>query len=295
MNQNKKYSSKVLLFGEYTILHGSKALAMPFEKYAGSWTYEKGHSSQIEIHKLKNYLLKIYREGKLEGFDFDELEYQLSKHLAFESNIPQGYGLGSSGSVSAAVYDAFCKKDELVSITDLKNTLANIESCYHGSSSGTDPLVSYLGQPILMHSKEKIELLDGVNESINKNLYLIDTGIKRSTAPLVASYLEMRRESEAFLSDMQAIAEINDQIIDAYLADDKEKFDRQIRNLSKAQFQTLKMLIPKDLHELWAEGLESGEYSMKLNGAGGGGFLMVYCHRRELSNSFSDFDLIKLH
>ena len=266
---------------------------MPFEKYSGSWIYQQGHPSQLEIQKLKNYLLKIYQEGKLDGFDFDELEYQLSKHLAFESNIPQGYGLGSSGSVSAAVFDAFYKKDDLISTTELKNRLAHIESCYHGSSSGTDPLVSYLGQPILMHSKEKIELLDGVNESINKNLYLIDTGIQRSTAPLVAAYLEMRRESEAFLSDMQTIAEFNDFIIDAYLADDKEKFDACLRALSHAQYHNLKMLIPKDLQKLWLDGIESGAYSMKLNGAGGGGFLMVYGHRQKI-NKLNGYELINI-
>lgn len=260
------------------MLHGSKALAMPFSKYAGKWIYEKTHSSRAEIQKLKQYLLTIYRQGKIDQFNFDELERQISKGIAFESNIPQGYGVGSSGSVTAAVYDAFYNHNDQISIQELKTTLGLIESCYHGSSSGVDPLVSFLSQPILIHNKNKVELLDGINENINESLFLIDTSIQRSTAPLVEAYLNTRKENEQFLMEMQEIAAINDELIDRYLIDDKVTFTSKIKELSQAQFKTMNMMIPSKYRALWKYGLESGEYSMKINGAGGGGFLMLIKH-----------------
>ncbi|MFT6333702.1 MAG: mevalonate kinase [Saprospiraceae bacterium] len=278
MKQNKKYKSKILLFGEYTVLHGSKALAMPFSKFAGEWIYDKSHKSRQEIQRLKQYLLTIYRSGKIDNFDFDELERLTSKGLAFESNIPQGYGVGSSGSVTAAVYDLLFKHNERVSINELKSTLGLIESCYHGSSSGVDPLVSYLSQPILIHNKQTVELLDSVNLEINKSLFLIDTSIQRSTAPLVEAYLATRRESEKFLMEMQDIAAINDELIDSYLLDDRELFTLKMKELSRAQYKTMSMMIPDKFKEMWKSGIESGQYSMKLNGAGGGGFLMLMKH-----------------
>lgn len=291
LKKEKKYSSKILLFGEYTVLHGSKALAMPFSRFSGRWIYDKIHKSRSEINKLKQYLLGVYRSGGLVHFDFDQLEREISNGLAFESNIPQGYGAGSSGSVTAAIYDRFYDHEEFVSVYDLKSTLGLIESCYHGASSGIDPLVSYLSQPILLHNKEKIELLDHVNEDINRSIYLVDTGIKRSTAPLVEAYLETRRESEQFLNEMQDIAVINDEIIYAYLLDDIKLFTTKMKELSNAQFKTMKMMIPRDFHQMWKEGLESGRYSMKLNGAGGGGFLMVVKHQFD---TLVDHDLISI-
>jgi mevalonate kinase len=278
LKQNKKYKSKILLFGEYTVLHGSKALAMPFSKFSGEWIYDKSHTSRQEIQRLKQYLLTIYRAGKIDNFDFDELERLTSKGLAFESNIPQGYGVGSSGSVTAAVYDLLFKHNERVSINELKSTLGLIESCYHGSSSGVDPLVSYLGQPILIHNKHKVELLDSINHGINESLFLIDTSIKRSTAPLVEAYLATRRESEKFLMEMQDIAVINDELIDCYLLDNRVLFTSKMKELSQAQYNTMSMMIPDQFKEMWKLGLETGHYSMKLNGAGGGGFLMVMKH-----------------
>ncbi len=273
------------------MLHGSKALAMPFSKYSGQWIYDKAHSSRSEINKLKQYLLSIHTKGEIDGFDFDELERQISKGLAYESNIPQGYGVGSSGSVTAAVYDAFYKHDDFSSVQELKSKLGLIESCYHGSSSGIDPLVSYLSQPILLHSKDKVELLDYLNKEINEKFYLIDTGIKRSTAPLVQAYLATRRESEKFLLEVQEIAVLNDELIDAYLSKDVAIFTSKVKELSKAQYKTMSMMIPDSYKSMWKKGLESGSYSMKLNGAGGGGFLMVMKHDSE---SLADVDLIPI-
>ena len=263
------------------MLHGSKALAMPFSKFAGKWIYDKSHKSRQEIQRLKQYLLTIYRSGKIDNFDFGALERLTAKGLAFDSNIPQGYGVGSSGSVTAAVYDLFYKHSERVSVNELKSTLGLIESCYHGSSSGIDPLVSYLSQPILIHNKQTVELLDSANQELNKVLFLIDTSIQRSTAPLVEAYLATRRESEQFLMEMQDIAAINDELIDSYLLDDGELFTAKIKELSRAQYKTMSMMIPDQYKEVWKLGLESEQYSVKLNGAGGGGFLMVMKHNSE--------------
>jgi len=80
----------------------------------------------------------------------------LNEGLAFESNIPIGFGLGSSGALSAGVYDSFClaKANDNLELT--KKHLAQIESYFHGSSSGTDPLVSFLQQGVYIESKTNI-------------------------------------------------------------------------------------------------------------------------------------------
>lgn len=281
MEIGKKYNSKVLLFGEYTVLNGTKALAIPFDKFSGSWVYEKNHSSEVEIQKLKQYLLKLYYDGKLDNFDFDELEYQIAKGLTFHSSIPQGYGLGSSASVTAAIFDGFRKEKELLSLNELRKNLGLIESCYHGSSSGLDPLVSYLNQPVLIHDADNVELIDGQNQNIDASLYLLDTKMPRRTAPLVEAYLQTFKKSEEFRNRIDEISEINNQLIDDYLLDNSNSFINNFQKLSWAQYNYLSILIPPRIRDLWKKGHTSCSFDMKICGAGGGGFmmLMMYDHK----------------
>lgn len=275
MELDKKYNSKVLLFGEYTVLNGTKALAVPFEKYSGSWIYEKNHPSASEIQKLKQYLLKVYYEGKLENFDFDNLEYQIAKGLAFDSTIPQGYGMGSSASVTAAIFDGFRKENDRLTLNELRKNLGLIESCYHGSSSGLDPLVCFLNQPVLIHDADHVELIDQKNKNIDTSLYLLDTKMPRKTAPLVEAYLKTFNESEVFRKRIDEISDINESLIESYLIDNVSSFINNFQKLSWAQYNYLSILIPDKYRGLWKKGHATCSFDMKICGAGGGGFLML--------------------
>src|SRR5690606_10766092 len=93
----------------------------------------------------------------------------------FEMNTPVGYGAGSSGVLTAIVYDQYRKDSNEINITDLKKRLALIESFFHGESSGLDPLVSYLNKPILVKSGQVKVVEDALNIEDWK-IYLIDSG-----------------------------------------------------------------------------------------------------------------------
>ncbi len=284
MRKEKKYNSKILLFGEYTVLNGTKALAIPFEKFYGAWTYEKHHRSAPEIQRLKQYLLKVYYEGKLENFDFDDLEYQIAKGLAFDSSIPQGYGLGSSASVTAAIFDRFRKENELLTLNELRKVLGQIESCYHGSSSGLDPLVSFLNQPVLIHDADNVELIDEQNLNINVSLYLLDTKMPRRTAPLVKAYLKTFDKSEEFRKRIDEISEINNHLIDDYLSNNTGSFINNFQKLSWAHYNYLSILIPDAYRTIWKKGHETCSFDMKICGAGGGGFLMFMIYDKTVAD-----------
>jgi mevalonate kinase len=283
MEIGKKYNSKVLLFGEYTVLNGTKALAIPFSTFYGNWIHEKNHPSALEIQKLKQYLLKLYYDGNFDNFDFDDLEYHIANGLAFDSSIPQGYGLGSSASVTAAIFDGFRKEKELLSLNELRKVLGQIESCYHGSSSGLDPLVCFLNQPVLIHDADKVELIDEQNPDIDVSLFLIDTQMPRRTAPLVEAYLKTFAKSEAFRKRIDEISAINEQLIDEYLTNDTPSFINSFQKLSWAQYNYLAMLIPNKYQEIWKKGHSSCSFDMKICGAGGGGFLMLMMYDEKVA------------
>ena len=45
----QKYFAKLLLIGEYTIIQGGDALAMPFRRYFGNWIWDMDHPAEMKL------------------------------------------------------------------------------------------------------------------------------------------------------------------------------------------------------------------------------------------------------
>ena len=126
----------------------------------------------------------------------------IEKGIFFDSSIPQGFGVGSSGALVAAVYDTYCT-NKIVSSSDipnksilkLKNIFGQLESYFHGTSSGLDPLICYLNLPILIKSKENLGTV-GIPSTVNGKgaIFLMNTGETGETQPLVQHFLERCKE-----------------------------------------------------------------------------------------------------
>ena len=68
-------------------------------------------------------------------------------------------------------------------MVDLRNIFSQMESFFHGKSSGLDPLNSYLSIPILIESKNKIDVTGIPIEKVNGEgaIFLLDSGQMGST------------------------------------------------------------------------------------------------------------------
>jgi len=161
------FYSKILLFGEYGIIKDSKGLSIPYSFYNGALKMNDNNSdvalkSNQNLKSFVSYLKQI--DSQVASFDFDKLQSDVDAGMYFDSSIPQGYGVGSSGALVAAIYDkyAYDKITVLENLTrekllKLKLVFSEMESFFHGKSSGLDPLNSYLSIPILINSKDNIE------------------------------------------------------------------------------------------------------------------------------------------
>ena len=134
------YNAKILLFGEHTVIKGSQALAMPINDYYGQWKYA---TNKAEFKKLQ-YDLPIFqryleKQGLNQRINIAEFTFALQQGLYFDANIPTGYGVGSSGALCAAILDKFGKNNKALSLLELKQVFAQMESYFHGASSGTEP------------------------------------------------------------------------------------------------------------------------------------------------------------
>ena len=163
------FYSKILLFGEYGIIEDSKGLSIPYNFYKGALKSDENPTdeakkSNLNLVKFVAYLKQLQTEQPvLVTFNIELLQNDVNNGMYFDSSIPQGYGVGSSGALVAAIYDKYASNKITVlenltreKLLQLKAIFSNMESFFHGKSSGLDPLNSYLSLPILINSKDNI-------------------------------------------------------------------------------------------------------------------------------------------
>jgi len=282
------FYSKILLFGEYGIIKNSKGLSIPYNFYKGGLKlgdlkidFVKESNEQLSI--FRDYLLKI--NNSVVYFNFKKMNDDLLKGMYFDSTIPQGYGVGSSGALVAAFYDRYAKnritvlenltKDKIII---LKNIFSKMESHFHGKSSGLDPLNSYLSLPILIHSKNQIETTGiPLQSSTGKGaVFLLDSGKSSETAPMVDIFFKSMENKNYSKIIRKDFIRITDSCVDNFLEGDFKSLFLDIKNLSKFVLENFKPMIPKDFHNIWAKGIESNDYFLKLCGSGGGGYILGF-------------------
>ncbi len=272
MIRNRIYPAKILLFGEYTIIEGSDALAIPIGQFSGMWSSDSG--SSFDLAPFKNYLYDLQKSSKLKfQIDIASFDYYIQNGLNFQSDIPVGYGLGSSGALSAAVYDTFAIQKE-TDLNSLKAIFAQLESFFHGSSSGIDPLICYINQAVHINQNDIfIEPIPKLAQD-NYQLFLYNTQQKRKTDALVNWFVEQCRNT-----NYQNLihAELLPLVAESIATIRNKEFHllfESFHQISHFQLRYFQPMIPKTIKSIWLEGLSSNLFKLKLCGAGGGGFFL---------------------
>jgi mevalonate kinase len=286
MSASKSFYSKIFLFGEYSIIKNSWALSIPYSLFEGKLTFRRDNSVMIdpELKAFSLYLKKNLDDNQLScNFDITSFEFDISQGLFFDSTIPQGYGVGSSGALVAAIFDRYStdhfqgnlKED----IFKLKNIFAQMESHFHGTSSGLDPLISYLNSPLLIKNKSDLDLVQMPTfKKGNGGIFLINTKRSRKTEPLVNLFLEKCSNASFDQLCERELAPITNECIKDFLNNDLNSLEHNFKRLSKFQFENFTAMIPKLYRDEWLKGIETNQFYFKLCGAGGGGFLMGITH-----------------
>ena len=298
------FYSKILLFGEYGIIKDSKGLSIPYNFYNGALKKDKNITdaaltSNENLKALLDYLENI--DSELVSFDIKTLKKDVQEGMYFDSSIPQGYGVGSSGALVAAIYDRYAQDKITVlenltreKLLRLKDIFSAMESFFHGKSSGLDPLNSYLSIPILINSKDNIEATGIPSQKCEGKgaVFLLDSGIIGETAPMVGLFMEnMKQEGFRKMLKDQFIKH-TDACVDDFLNGDIKSLFKNTKQLSKVVLNHFKPMIPQQFHDLWKKGIETNEYYLKLCGSGGGGYILGFTEDIEIAQqSLSEYKL----
>lgn len=279
MSHKKAFYSKILLFGEYSVIKNSMALSIPYSLFEGRLTFrsdsrELSTGIDPELKAFCQYLKSLKAKGELD-FDTTSFEFDIGQGLYFNSTIPQGFGAGSSGALCASIYERYTAQETNISLEELKTRFALMESHFHGSSSGMDPLISYMAKPILRSSDGGLRTvnLPSLEES-KGGIFILNTGRARRTEPLVNLFLEKCNAHHFEQLCYDVLTPLTNDCIRLFLEGEKSGLYDAFIRLSQFQFDHFNPMIPKLYRDIWSAGLEHHKFSLKLCGAGGGGFLL---------------------
>ena len=282
------FYSKILLFGEYGIIKDSKGLSIPYNFYNGALKITDVNTpfakdSNAKLFKFYNYLKNL--NSSIVNFNLDKFHSDLKLGMYFDSSIPEGYGVGSSGALVAAVYDYYATNKITVlenlnreKLLKLKDIFSTMESFFHGKSSGLDPLNSYLSIPILINSKKDIKVTGIPSQQRDGEgaVFLLDSGEVSTTAPMINIFMEkMKKDGFRKMLNNQFIKYTNSCVED-FLNGDLSSLFQNTKKLSKVVFDNFKPMIPNKYHSLWKKGIDNDSYFLKLCGSGGGGYILGF-------------------
>ncbi|PKP21457.1 MAG: mevalonate kinase [Bacteroidetes bacterium HGW-Bacteroidetes-22] len=294
MTKSEHFYAKILLFGEYGVILGSQALSIPYTHFAGELSF-------ITDDKYTDYNAALNSNENLKGFaaylrnkrdlmsltktDIIRMEKELADGLYFESSIPQGYGVGSSGALVAAFYARYAgarvKASASISqkdILNLKSIFSEMESFFHGKSSGIDPLNAYLQYPLHMKGRTDITLVGIPRHKFEEDgaIFLIDTGSAGKTDTGVTRFLNLCENSDYINHMQQEYLPLINSAISTLIGGRHQEFFRATAALSAFQLNHFHEMIPEAFIPAWKQGLETGDYHLKLCGSGGGGFILGF-------------------
>lgn len=269
---SRTFPAKLLLFGEYTVLTGSQALAVPLTRWKGIWdqgpatttvdSFFTAYIQWLETHQL--ITLKA-RERMLE---------ENKAGWRYTADIPIGYGLGSSGAFVAALHERYLKQEDAPP-EKIREMLADMEGYFHGSSSGMDPMVSLSQQAVHKDDQGIFHARTDPGWPVGYGVYLLDSGHDRATGPLVHQYKEFLRDEAWHRILFRELMPMVDHAIHFYLMGTSQMLEECLAIISRIQRECFEFLIPETIRHQWDRLVSIPGVYVKLCGAGGGGYFLV--------------------
>jgi D-glycero-alpha-D-manno-heptose-7-phosphate kinase len=202
------------------------------------------------------------------------------------ADIPGGTGLGSSSSFSVALINALYAHRR---IFVPKETLAS-EACMLEIERLGEPIgkqdqyaAAYGGVNLIefeLHggvSVQPLVLQPAILSELEGNLMLFYTGTQRDAREVLSQQVMAIESDDVVVGRVQQMVELAYEMRDLLLAGDLDAFGLALHRGWEIKRSISAQISTSAIDDLYAQARNAGALGGKLAGAGGGGFLLLYC------------------
>ncbi len=250
----------------------------------------------ITVKKRFDQKLRIgyTRTEMVDGLD--EIQHELIRESLRKTGITQGIevttmgdipsagtGLGSSSTVTVGTLHAlYTYRGDIMPAERLAREACEIEIDILGKPIGfQDQYISAFGglrfiefQPDGQVNCHKIELSPAVMRQLNENLMLFFTGTTRQAGTILSEMKNGIRDNLAVLRELKQMAFI---ARDELIAGNMDAIGLLLHESWQLKKQLASQISNGDIEGMYQSARNAGALGGKITGAGGGGFLLLYC------------------
>jgi D-glycero-alpha-D-manno-heptose-7-phosphate kinase len=207
------------------------------------------------------------------------------------ADIPaQGSGLGSSSAVTVGLLNAmYVYTRRMQTAETLAREACRIEIDILGKPIGIQDqyIAAYGGLRFLRFhtdgsvTAEELDLDPDVKRRLNQNLMLFWTGIQRNASDILAEQKAQMDDHMPYLREVKALAL---EARECLLAGEIDELGRILHRNWELKKRFASRITNPQIDDMYATALRAGALGGKIAGAGGGGFLLLYCPRERQAN-----------
>jgi D-glycero-alpha-D-manno-heptose-7-phosphate kinase len=218
----------------------------------------------------------------------DFVKKPLSFKMTTYSDAPAGSGLGSSSTMVVAIIKAF---EEWLNLPlgeyDIADLAYKIEREDIGLAGGKqDQYAATFGGFNFMEFYENervivnpLRLKRWIRNELEASLILYYTGVSRESANIISEQIQHTQKGNS--KNIESMHEMKKQAVfmkEALLKGDFKSFSDCLLKGWLAKKNAASSISNSFLDELYQYAMDNGAESAKISGAGGGGFMMIYCN-----------------
>ena len=238
------------------------------------------YSNTELVNKIDNIKHPVFRETLKEAL------LEIGVEITSTADIPSGTGLGSSSSFTVALLNAlyaykgtFCSKEKLarkaceIEIERLKEPIGKQDQ-YAAAYGGLNfiefnPDGNVVVSPINLPAK--------IITTLEKNLLLFYTGDHRNTRDILSDQSKQVTMSEEKFANLTQMVDLAYKMREHLFSGDLNGFVRTMHEGWVLKRTLSRKISNSRIDKYYDRALEYGALGGKLLGAGGGGFLLLYC------------------
>ncbi|HUK22880.1 MAG TPA: hypothetical protein VLV45_15175 [Gemmatimonadales bacterium] len=273
--------------------HGGFVFAMGIDKYMYVMTNPPGVDRKIRLHytqsEVADHVDEIRHELAREALRLNGIEDRME--ISSMADVPAGTGMGSSSAYLVGLLTALHQyRRDNVSLEGLAEEACHIELnvLKKGIGKQDQYMAAFGGMTMLEIAKDgavdvrPVQLRGGALATLIAHTHIYYTGLVHDTVDVLAEQnTAMRKNNHRRVTveeSLNAIKDLGYRILDAIQSEDFDRWGQLLHEHWVNKKRMSQRISVSWIDQLYDEVRQShGVLGGKLIGAGGGGFLMLYC------------------